>query len=92
MQPLPPRLRSALKRAHPGLTDADLDRFEVLRALPSTFQPLRNGARREELRQESLAFVRERMPRLAEVIAQEQQRLIRETPRPPGPAPTVWER
>jgi hypothetical protein len=88
----PPRLRSALKRAHPGLTDANLDRFEVLRALPSTFHPFRDAQRLEQLPEKSLAFLRERMPRFADVIAQEQQRPLRDTPRPSRPAPTVRER
>ena len=91
MEPLPPRLRKALKDAHPDLRDEDLDRFEVLRALSATLHPWRDAARRAEMRAESDAFLRERMPRFAEVIAREEERWRRDPPRPPRKRPIVRE-
>jgi hypothetical protein len=89
MQPLPLRLRTALKEAHPGLRDEDLDRLEVLRARSASLHPWRDAARLAELRAESARLLRERMPRFTEVIDREQERFLRESPRPPRKKPTI---
>jgi hypothetical protein len=39
MEPLNPKLRTALKRAHPGLTDEDIDRTEELLGSRMQFDP-----------------------------------------------------
>lgn len=89
MQPLPPRLRTALERAHPGLNDEDFDRLEVLRARSVTDQLSRDAAPAAQARSELEAFLRARMPRFADVIAREQQRFLRDAPKPRRRAPTV---
>ena len=67
MEPIHPMLREELKRAHPGLADDDIDRYEELTARRFAFDPDRN---REEIRRidiEREALMRERMPRFADV-------------------------
>jgi hypothetical protein len=67
MEPIHPALREELKRAHPGLTDADIDRYEELTSLRFTLDP---DAAREEIRQldaERMQIVRAKMPQLGEL-------------------------
>ena len=59
MEALHPELRAALKAAHPGLTDAQIDQYEELRAQRLLFDPETQEAeiraldrRREELLQQ----------------------------------------
>lgn len=67
MEPLHPDLRQALKRAHPGLTDDDIDRFEELLARVLSYDPTTEAdaiARVSRERDEMLARM---MPHYAEV-------------------------
>lgn len=89
MQPLPLRLRTALKGAHPGLRDEDLDRLEVLRAQSATLHPWRDAARLAGLRADATELLRERMPRFTEVIDREEERFLRQAQRPPRKKPTI---
>lgn len=67
MEPLHPQLREALKQAHPGLTDQDVDRYEELLARRMTCDPEREAEQIERLDRERLAMLRDLMPRYAEV-------------------------
>ena len=67
MEPIHPSLREELKRAHPGLTDADIDRYEELTSLRFTLDP---DAGRDDIRSidaERMQIVRAKMPRLGEL-------------------------
>jgi hypothetical protein len=67
MEPVHPMLREELKRAHPGLADDDIDRYQELTARRFAFDPDRD---REEIRRIDVqreALIRERMPRFADV-------------------------
>jgi hypothetical protein len=66
MEPLHPALREELKRAHPGLTDADIDQYEELTSLRFTLNP----DARDEIRRLDAArmqLVRTKMPRLGDI-------------------------
>ena len=67
MEPIHPVLREELKRAHPGLTDADIDRYQELTSLRFTFDPTteENEIRRIDAERDRL--VRTKMPRLADL-------------------------
>lgn len=67
MEPLHPQLREALKQAHPGLTDQDIDRFEELLARRMTCDPEREADQIEQLDRERIEMIRDLMPRYAEV-------------------------
>ena len=67
MEPIHPALREELKRAHPGLTDADIDQYEALTSLRFTFDP---DTQQDEIRRidaERLQLVRVKMPRLGDL-------------------------
>lgn len=68
MEPLTPAAREALKRAHPGLADADIDYYEELSARRFTLDPDRAGAEIRRLDDAADALVRDKMPRFAEVV------------------------
>jgi hypothetical protein len=86
MEPMRPEVREELKRAHPGLTDDDIDRYEELNSLRFLVDPgEEDGRRLREIDAERERIVRERMPRLAEI---ENAILVRaglasRTPKPP---------
>ena len=44
MEPMHPELREALKEAHPGLTDREIDRYEELLAARMRCDPERDAA------------------------------------------------
>jgi len=67
MEPLHPKLREALKRAHPDLTDEDIDRFEELQALRFEFDPIKDADKIRELDLERAELIRRTMPRYKEV-------------------------
>ncbi len=67
MEPLHPDLREALKQAHPGLTDQDIDRFEELLARRMTYDPEREAERIQELDRDRAEMVKRLMPRYAQV-------------------------
>ena len=68
MEPLHPADREALKRAHPGLTDADIDRAEELIAEVELLGDLGRTEEAEEVSGALSEFVRQRMPRYNEVV------------------------
>lgn len=68
MEPLHPELRQALKDAHPGLSDEDINRVEELNVRRFELDP---DTETEELRQieaEKDALVARAMPRYREVV------------------------
>jgi hypothetical protein len=67
MEPLEPEFREALKRAHPGLEDRDIDRYEELLAQRFLIEPEKAPQRIRELDREREQLLRERMPRYGEV-------------------------
>ncbi len=67
MEPLEPEFRAALKRAHPGLEDSDIDRYEELTAQRFLIDPDTAPERLRELDQERARLLRERMPRYRDV-------------------------
>ncbi len=70
MEPLHPDLRTALKRAHPGLTDAIIDRYEELTAQQFILNPSLHAERFATLDRERQNILREHMPRYNEVLQQ----------------------
>lgn len=67
MEPIHPSLREELKRVHPGLTDADIDRYEELTSLRSTLDPATSEEQIRQIDAQRARLVRERMPRLADL-------------------------
>jgi hypothetical protein len=67
MEPLTPQFRLALKEAHPGLTDADIDRYEELVAARFQIDPDREPGRVREIDREREELLETRMPRYREV-------------------------
>lgn len=67
MEPMHPELREALKEAHPGLTDREIDRYEELLAARMRCDPEREAARIAELDRERRELVESAMPRYAAV-------------------------
>ena len=89
MEPLKPEFREALKREHPGLTDADIDRHEALLVERFRLHPVRDSARINAIDEERQRLLDERMPRYAEVVERFQA-----ARRPPSakPGPIVREK
>ena len=86
MQPLSPRMRAALKQAHPGLTDEIVDRVEALLALRSQLDPERQAVQVGQLDRQRADLLAQYMPRYADVV-----RSVR--PGSPGPGwPSVTAR
>ncbi len=67
MEPMHPKLREALKKAHPGLTDEDIDRSEELLAKRMLYDPEKEADRIAELDRERMELIRRTMPRYAEI-------------------------
>jgi hypothetical protein len=67
MEPLRPEFRLALKEAHPGLTDADIDRYEELVAARFQIDPDREPQRLSEIDRQREELLQTRMPRYREV-------------------------
>jgi hypothetical protein len=67
MEPLHPDLRKALKAAHPGLTDDDLDQYEKLTSMRFTLDPDRFRESIEEIDRARMQLVATRMPQLAQI-------------------------
>jgi hypothetical protein len=86
VQPLDPEVRERLKREHPGLTDADIDRHEALLAQRFAYNPRTHADRIAALDAERLGLVARLMPRYREILLEFHTR-----PRPPRqkPAPIV---
>jgi hypothetical protein len=87
MEPLHPALRDELKKAHPGLTDADIDQYEELTSLRFGLDPSTSAQAIREIDAQRAHLVRTKMPRLAEVRnaftahAREEGRRIKTPPR-----------
>jgi len=67
MEPIHPSLREELKRAHPGLTDADIDQYEALTSLRFTFDPATQQDEIRRIDEQRLQLVRAKMPHLGEL-------------------------
>ena len=67
MEPMHPEFREALKAAHPGLTDREIDRSEELLAERMRCDPDREAARIAELDDERRELIERAMPRYAAV-------------------------
>ena len=67
MEPLHPKLREALKKAHTGLADEDIDRSEELLAKRMLYDPEKEADRIAELDRERMELIRRTMPRYAEI-------------------------
>jgi len=74
VEPLHPQFREALKEAHPGLDDADLDRYEELLAARFRIDPDREPERLRELDRERELLLNRAMPRYREVAQRFQKR------------------
>ena len=74
MEPLEPEFRAALKRAHPGVQDSDIDRYEELTAARFLIDPDREPGRIRELDREREQLLQERMPRFRDVWQRYQYR------------------
>lgn len=83
MEPLDPGLRDALKRAHPALTDRDIDRYEELLARRAALDPATDREEIERLDRERAEMAKRLMPHYAEVsqaFAAQRRRPERERP------------
>jgi hypothetical protein len=67
VEPLDPEYRAALKAAHPGLTDEDIDRTEELLAERMRCDPEREAERIARLDRERQELIRRTMPHYAAV-------------------------
>jgi hypothetical protein len=85
-EPLHPAFREALKRAHPDLTDDDIDRFEELTAQRFTLDPDENEVQLRELELERTNLLRQKMPQFQAVEqAFEAQRARQQNEQPSSP-------
>lgn len=86
MEPLHPQLRSLLKEAHRGLTDADIDLSEELLARRMSCDPEKEADRIRQLDRERTTLIERVMPRysaVARTFAAQKKRPL------PKPAPKV---
>jgi hypothetical protein len=67
MEPIHPFLRDELKRAHPGLTDRDIDEYEELTSRRFTLDPSTSAQAIREIDAQRERLVRSKMPRLGEL-------------------------
>lgn len=67
MEPLDPGLREALKEAHPGLTDRDIDRVETLLALRAQYDPETDADEIRRLDEERAELINRLMPHYIEI-------------------------
>lgn len=68
MEPLDPRMREALKRTNPGLTDEDIDRSEEILSRLQDLDSEQDADEIRILRAELDNLMRDRMPRYQEVV------------------------
>jgi hypothetical protein len=64
---LPPAFREILKEAHEGLTDAEIDRVELLLSQRFLLDPSRDPERLRALDRERERLIEERMPDFEEL-------------------------
>lgn len=67
MEPLHPKVRLALKSAHPGLTDAEIDRVEALITRRFALDPEKDADEIKRLDAERVTLINERIPRYKEI-------------------------
>lgn len=67
MEPIRPDLRAALKEAHPGLTDQEIDRAEELLVERMSIDPQKEPERIASIDRERQELIRRTMPRFAQV-------------------------
>jgi hypothetical protein len=84
MEPLDPELRAALKEAHPGLTDEDIDRSEALLDERMNTDPSEDPGRLDELDRARNELIRRAMPRYTEVVRVFNARRVRPVPEDDG--------
>ena len=84
MVPLHPEMREALKKAHPGLTDAEIDRVETLLVHRVSLDAERQANEIGRVNAELAGLIRQRMPHYQEVA-----RAFAETRRTPERRPAV---
>ena len=70
MEPLHPKARAALKEAHPGLTDADIDHYENLISARFNVDPSAHPEQIAELDRQRLEFLSRKMPHFEAVVRQ----------------------
>ena len=83
MEPLHPELRKALKRAHPGLTDEEIDQYEGLLARRFELDPETEAAEIQKIDAKREELMRQAMPRYEAVVRAFSQREARGKRRPP---------
>ena len=86
MEPLSPKMRVALKQVHPGLTDAEIDRYEALLSERMQCDPETEVKRIADLDNERVTLLKDRMPQFNDVV---RQIAAEAPPRKPRRAPTV---
>ena len=67
MEPLHPELKEALKRAHPDLTDEDIDRVEELNTLRFELDPEKDIDKIREIDLERSELLQRKMARYKEI-------------------------
>lgn len=78
VEPLHPEFRAALKAAHPGLADKDIDRSEELSAERMRCDPEREAERIASLDRERLELIRRTMPHYSAVAQAFKERRARQ--------------
>jgi hypothetical protein len=67
MQPIHPEVREELKRLYPGLTDADIDRYDALTSRRFMLDPERSAGEIRRIDAERMEIVRGKMPELGAI-------------------------
>jgi hypothetical protein len=70
VEPIHPGTRAALKQAHPGLTDEDIDQYENLVSRRFQLHPERDVQEIAALDRERLELLQARMPHYEAVVRQ----------------------
>jgi hypothetical protein len=70
MEPLHPKVRAALKEAHPGLSDADIDHYESLVSARFNVDPSTDPKQLAEIDRLRTEFLRRKMPHFEAVVRQ----------------------
>lgn len=86
MQPFEPELKERLKRAHPGLTDDDIEEVETMLSRRQDIAADRGRKEARRLDSEWGALVARKVPRLREIMLEYDREQIRNQWRKPKPA------
>jgi hypothetical protein len=70
MEPLHPKARSALKKAHPGVTDADIDDYETLVSARFNLDPAAQPKEMAAIDKQRLELLNRKMPHFEAVLRQ----------------------